>query len=204
MKKTIFVGSLVAMLFAGFLLVHAAEQQQPQPQQKAGEQKGEAVPPMPMNPQMMMQNMMGMMQQAGVDPNMMRRCQAMMFAPVFLDSPAAIRGQAESLGLSDEQKQKLLDIENEARQKARSVLTEEQIKKMGEVPDKPIAMMEMCQQMSAKMMPMMQQMMPMMQKMMSGGSPGQQPMMMCPMCPMMRMMMGGQGAAQGSEPKQDK
>ena len=186
MKKAIFVGSLVAALFAGILLVHAAEQQQPQPQQKAKEEGG---PAMPMNPQMMMQNMMGMMQQAGIDPNMMRRCQAMMFAPVFLDSPAAIRGQAESLGLSDEQKQKLLDIEKEARQKARSVLTEEQTNKMGEIPDTPMAMMEMCQQMSAKMMPMMQ-------RMMGGGSPGQQPMM--------RMVMGGQDTPQGSETKQSK
>ena len=184
MKKPILVGSLVAALFAGILLVHAAEQQQPKPQQRAKEEGG---PAMPMNPQMVMQ-------QAGIDPNMMRRCQAMMFAPVFLDSPAAIRGQAETLGLSDEQKQKLLHIENEARQKARSLLTEEQTKKMGEIPDTPMAMVEMCQQMSAKMMPMMQ-------KMMGGGSPGQQPMMMCPM---MRMMMGGQGGAQGSEPKQDK
>jgi hypothetical protein len=191
MKKAILVGSLVAALFAGILLVHAAEQQQPQPQQKA---KEEGTPGAPMDPQKMMKNMMGMMQQAGIDPNMMQRCMVMMRTPVFLDSPSAIREQAESFGLSDEQVKKLLDIENEARQKAKSVLTEEQIKKMGEVPDKPMAMMEMCQQMSSKMMPMMQKMM---------GSQGS-PMMMCPMCPMMRMMMGGQDTPQGSETKQGK
>ncbi len=107
-----------------------------------------------MNPQMMMKNMMGMMQQGGVDPSMMRRCMVMMRTPIFLDSPSAIRGQAEALGLSDEQVKQLLDIDNEARQKAKSVLTEDQLKKMGEVPDKPVAMMEMCQQMmSNKMMP---------------------------------------------------
>ncbi|MDR3603228.1 MAG: hypothetical protein P4L38_01245 [Syntrophaceae bacterium] len=190
MKKAILVGSLVAALFAGILLVHAAEQQQPQPQQKA---KEEGAPAMPMNPQMMMQNMMGMMRQAGIDPNMMRRWKAMISAPVFMDSPAAISGQAEALGLSDDQKQKLLDIEKEARQKARSVLTEEQTKKMGDITDKPMAMMEMCQQMCGKMMPMMQ-------KMMGGGGPqgGQN------MCPMMQMMMGGQNAPQGLEPKKDK
>jgi hypothetical protein len=191
MKKAILVGSLVVALCAGILLVHAAEQQQPQPQQKA---KEEGVPAMPMDPQKMMKNMMGMMQQAGMDPNMMQRCMIMMRTPVFLDSPSAIRGQAEALGLSDEQVKKLFDIENEARQKAKSVLTEEQTKKMGEVPDKPMAMMEMCQQMSSKMMPMMQKMM---------GSQGS-PMMMCPMCPMMRMMMGGQDTPQGSEAKQRK
>jgi hypothetical protein len=193
MTKAVLVGSLVAALFAGILLVHAAEQQQPQPQQPKRQATEEGATTMPMNSQMMMQRMMDMMQQAGVGPDMMRRCQTMMRTAIFPDSPSAILGQAEALGLSDEQNQKLLDIEKESRQKARSVLTEEQIKKIGEIPDRPTTMMEMCQQMSAKMMPMMQ-------KMMRGGSQGG-PMMMCPM---MQMMMGGQGKAQGSEPKQDK
>jgi hypothetical protein len=193
MKKAIFIGSLVAALFAGILFTYATAQQQSQPQQKAQEEGG---PAMPMNPQMMMQRMMGMMQQSGVGADMMQRCMVMMRTPVFLDSPSAIRGQPKSFGLSDEQKQKLLDIENEARQKAKSVLTVEQITKMGEVPEKPMAMMEMCQQMSAKMMPMMQ-------RMMGGGSPQGGPMM-CPMCPMMRMMMGGPDSTQGSDTKQGK
>jgi len=60
MKKAILVGSLVAALCAGILLVHAAEQQQPQPQQKA---KEEGVPAMPMDPQKMIKSMMEMMQQ---------------------------------------------------------------------------------------------------------------------------------------------
>jgi hypothetical protein len=127
-----------------------------------------------MNPQMMMQNMMQMMRQAGNDSNMMRLCKAAMSAPIFLDSPAMVRGQAESLGLSEEQMQKLLDIEKAGRQKARSVLTEEQIKEMGEIPDEPMAIMEMCQQMCGEMMPMM------------------------------RMMMGGQSTPQGVKPKQNK
>ena len=125
---------------------------------------------MPMNPQMMMRNMMEMMWQASNDSNMMRLCKSMMSAPLFLDSPAIILAQAESLGLSEEQKQKLSDIENEARQKARSVLTAEQTKSMGEIPDEPVAIMEMCQQMCAEM------------------------------APMMRMMMGGQGDPQARKP----
>lgn len=181
MKKAILVGSVVAALFAGILFVHAAEQQQTQPQPQG--------PAMPMNPQMMMQNMMGMMQQAGVGPEIMQRCMAMMRTQVFLDSPAAIRGQAEVLGLSDEQVKKLLDIDKEARQKAKSVLTPEQTKKLGDIPDTPMAMVEMCQQMSSKMMPMMQ-------KMMSEGTPGQ-PMWMCPMMQMMKR----EQTPQGSETK---
>ena len=189
MKKAILVGSLVAALFAGILLVNAAEQQ-PQPQQKAKEEGG---PAMPMNPQMMMQRMMGMMQQAGADTEIVRRCRTMMFTPVFPDSPAGIRGQSQVLGLSDEQIKKLLDIENEARQKAKSVLNEEQMKKMGETPDKSMTMMEMCQQMKSVMMPMMQ-------NMMGTGSPGSPQMM----CPMMQMMMGGPGTPQGSGTTSDK
>lgn len=129
---------------------------------------------MSMNPQMMMQNMMQMMRQAGNDSNLMRLCKAMMSAPLFLDSPAMVRAQAESLGLSEEQIQILLDIEKEGRQKARSVLTAEQIKEMGEIPDEPMAFMEMCQQMCGEMMPMM------------------------------RMMMGGQNTPQGDKPKQNR
>ena len=129
---------------------------------------------MPMNPQMMMHNMMQMMRQAGDDSNIMRLCKATMSAPLFFDSPAMVRAQAESLGLSGEQIQKLLDIEKEGRQKARSVLTEEQTKKMGEIPDEPMAIVEMCQQMCGEMMPMM------------------------------RMMMGGQNTPQGDKPKQNK
>lgn len=110
---------------------------------------------MPIDPQKMMESMMEMIQHADIDANMMRRCMVMMRTPVFLDSPSAIRAQAEALGLSDEQMKRLLEIENEARQKARSVLTEEQKSKLDAVPDTPMAMMEMCRQMGGKMMPMM-------------------------------------------------
>ena len=123
---------------------------------------------MPMDPQAMMQQCMGMMQQAGVPAEMMRRCQVMMNTPVFLDSPCAVFGQAEVLGLSAAQKKQLRKIENEAREKAMAVLTAEQRDKMGKVPTTPMAMAQVCQQMCGKMMPMMQKMMPMMQKMRSG------------------------------------
>ena len=148
---------------------------------------------MPMNPQTMIQRMMGMMDQAGFDARMMRRCMTMMRNPVFLDSPSAIIAQAESLGLSDEQLKKLRDIENEARQKAKTVLTKEQIKKMGEVPDKPMPMTEMCETMYAKVIPSME-------KMTEASSQGG-PMMMWPM---MRMMMGVQETTQGPGTRQDK
>lgn len=111
---------------------------------------------MPVGPQKMMKEMKEMMQHAEMDPLMMKWCMIMMRTPIFLDSPAALRGQAEDLGLSYKQVKELLDIENEARQKAKSVLTEEQIRKIGEVPEKPMAMMEMCTQMGSKMMSMMQ------------------------------------------------
>ena len=141
------------------------------------------------SPQGMMQRCMSMMQQAGIAPAMMQRCQVMMHTPIFIDSPCAIYGQADVLKLSDEQKKNLIQIEKEARQKALAVLTDEQKRKIGDVPEKPMAMAQMCQQMCSKMMPMMQ-------KMMSGeGKTG--PMMMCP-------MMNSGKAPQNSDPKPTK
>ncbi len=106
-------------------------------------------------PRGMMTGCMAMMRKAGMDPAMMKRMQVMMQTPIFMDSPCAVYGQAEALELSDEQKARLIEIENEARKKALAVLTPEQRKKMGDIPPKPMAMMQMCQQMCAKMMPKM-------------------------------------------------
>ena len=132
-------------------------------------------------PQGMMGGCMAMMQKAGVAPATMKRMQVMMQTPIFMDSPCAIYGQATALGLSDEQKSKLMEIENQARKKALAVLTPQQRKKMGDIPEKPLAMMQICRQMCARMMPMMQKM--------KAGKGG--PMMMCPMM----QMMGGQAGA---------
>ncbi|QYO65078.1 peroxiredoxin family protein [Leptolyngbya sp. 7M] len=106
----------------------------------------------------MMPQMMKMMRQMGMTPQIMERMQVLVRTPIFLDAPCPIFAQAEKLGLSEEQKKKLGEIENEARQKARAVLTPEQLAKLGDVPDKPVTMMETC--------PMM--------KMMMGSSPAPQ------------------------------
>lgn len=97
----------------------------------------------------MMKEMMGQM-----TPEAMERMQLLMRTPIFLDAPCPIFAQAEKLGLSEEQKKKLGEIENEARAKARAVLTPEQQGKLGNVPDKPVTMMETCPMM--KMMQGMQ------------------------------------------------
>ncbi len=143
---------------------------------------------MPISPQAMMQQCMGMMRQAGVSEEMMRRCQVMIKTPIFLDSPCAVFGQAKSLGLSDAQKKRLATIEKESREKAMAVLTPEQRNKMGKIPPTPMAMGQVCQQMCGKMMPMMQKMM--------GGKMGKSMMM----CPMMQMT-GGKKAPEGSGKK---
>ncbi|NIA21722.1 MAG: hypothetical protein GWP05_07100 [Anaerolineaceae bacterium] len=183
---------LLSMASIALLAVYALAQQAgdaPKPQ-AATPQQGATV-----GPQGMMTRCMGMMRKAGMDPAMMKRMQVMMQTPVFMDSPCAIYGQAANLELSDEQKTKLMEIENEARQKALAVLTPEQKKKMGDIPDKPMDMM----QMRAKMMPMMQKM--------KGGKDGKGckggkggPTMMCPM---MQGTTGG-GTGQGSGTKSDK
>jgi hypothetical protein len=107
-------------------------------------------------------------------PEMMRQMQAMMMTPIFLDSPCALYGQAQSLGLNDEQKKRLGEIEKEGREKALAVLSDEQRIKLGTVPSNPVSMI----QMGAQMMPQMQQMM--------GDKDMQQMMNMCPMWKMMK------------------
>lgn len=99
--------------------------------------------------------------------------------------PSAIYAQAEALGLSEEQRTKLIEIQKQARENALAVLTPEQRKKMAATSDTPMAMMQACRQKCATMMPKMQ-------KMMSGKGKGG-PMT----CPMM-------GAAPGSGTKKVK
>ncbi len=139
MKRTIVVGVLVAMVCT-CLPVDSADQQ---PMRQTTE-PGPLMPPPP-RPRELLQRMREMMaQRPGQDSETMRQCQMVMRTAIFLDSPSAILGQKESLGLTPDQAQKLHDIENEARQKAKSVLTEEQTKKLGVVPDKPVAVMGAC------------------------------------------------------------
>ena len=122
---------------------------------------------------MMAQQYAGTVEKAAVPKQMMQHGRIMMQSRMFLDEPGAIYGQAEILGLSEQQKKQLIDIQNEARRKALSVLTTEQREKIGDIPDKPLTMAVMCQQMCEKMMPMMQEMM---SDERTAGS-----MMMCPM-----------------------
>jgi YHS domain-containing protein len=140
-------------------------------------------------PQAMMQQCTDMMQKAGITPNMIQQCRIIMQSRVFLDSPEAIYAQAETLGLSEQQKKQLTDIQNEARKKALAVLTTEQREKIGDIPDEPVTMAGMCQKMSRKMMPMMHKMM--------GDKGAAGSMMMCPM--MQQMSQSTDTQAQTSE-----
>ncbi len=98
-----------------------------------------------------MTDMMDMMKQMGMEPEMTARMQLLMGAAVFVDSPAALRVQKDKLQLSPEQVDKLGAIETEARQKSLALLTPEQRAQLGDIPDEPLVMMEMCQEMMAKM-----------------------------------------------------
>lgn len=98
-----------------------------------------------------MTEMMDMMKQMGMEPEMMARMQLLMGTAVFVDSPAALQAQKDKLPLSQEQVDKLGAIEKEARRKALALLTPEQRTQLGDIPDKPLVMMEMCQEMMAKM-----------------------------------------------------
>jgi len=102
-------------------------------------------------PHGMVASCMGGMRHADGGRGTMNRMRVMMHAPIFLNGPYAIYGQAAALKLSEEQKARLMEIAREARRQALAVLTEEQRKKLGDVPDKPVSMMQLCRQMCASM-----------------------------------------------------
>jgi len=131
----------------------------------------------PQKHHMMDQQHAEMMEKAGVPEQMMHHIRIMMHSRMFLDDPGAIYGQAEILGLTEQQTKQLTDIQEQARKRALLVLTAEQREKMGRIPAQPLTMAGMCQQMCEKMMPMMQKMM---------GDKGTAGSMM--MCPMMQWM----------------
>jgi hypothetical protein len=140
MKKNVLVGSLVAVICTGILCGDAVGQQLPKPQPR----DDSPTMPVPPKPEELLQRMGQMMQRLRADTEMPIRCKDLIRTPFFLDSPAVIQGQAASLGLSPDQIQRLIDIENEARQKAKSVLDEEQIEKLGDAPEKPVTMADAC------------------------------------------------------------
>ncbi len=105
----------------------------------------------------MMNECMKKMHGAGISEDTIHQWQVIANTPVQMDDPAAILGQADALGLSKEQRQKLSDSLKESREKANSILTEDQKKKMGKISSKPMTMMEMWQSMCGKMGPMMKE-----------------------------------------------
>ncbi len=139
MKKSILVRGLVALIFSCILFSYAAGQFPGPPPRPDG-------PPLslPPKPGEMFQRMEQMMHGLRGDAELKNQCKTLTHTPFFLDSPAVVRAQAESLNLSPDQIQKLADIENEARQKAKSLLNEEQLKKLGNAPEKPVVMSDAC------------------------------------------------------------
>ncbi|MHC4457680.1 MAG: DUF2703 domain-containing protein [Planctomycetota bacterium] len=89
---------------------------------------------------------------AQMSGQMMMQCAVMMQTKIFSNSPAAILGQAQTLGLSEAQNQKLSEIEKQAREKALAVLTPEQQEKLGDVSVPPVSMASLCQKMCGKVM----------------------------------------------------
>lgn len=74
----------------------------------------------------MMHHRMEMLRKAGVSEETLQQWQVLMKTQFYMDSPAALLAQADDLGLSQDQKQKLMAIQNDSRTKAGNVLTDEQ------------------------------------------------------------------------------
>ena len=105
-----------------------------------------------------MKDMQAKMKAAGVSEETIKAHMAMMNAPLYLDCPEVLLGQAEPLALTDDQKVKLTDVVKDSRTKAVAVLTDAQRTKLGPVSEKPMTMMEMRTEMMKKMAPMMEKM----------------------------------------------
>jgi hypothetical protein len=71
---------------------------------------------------------------------------------MYSDGPVMLLARAKELGLSNEQKEKLHEIEKSARAKARSLLTDEQRGQLKDLPQKRLSMMELSRLQMKKMM----------------------------------------------------
>ncbi|HOX05693.1 MAG TPA: hypothetical protein PK280_04755 [Planctomycetota bacterium] len=103
-----------------------------------------------------MKEMQTKMKAAGVSEETMKMHMAMMNAPLYLDSPEMLIGQAEALVLTDDQKTRLIGVVKDSRTKAVVVLTDAQRTALGPVPEKPMTMMEVRSEMMKKMAPAME------------------------------------------------
>jgi len=93
--------------------------------------------------------------------------------PVFMDSPAALYGQADELKLTTMQKAQLMAIIQKSRKDALAILSPEQKTILGPVPDMATSMLDICREIQLKM-----------KEMKRTKNPGRR--LTCPMCPMMQ------------------
>ena len=81
---------------------------------------------------------------------MMQKYRFLASMPIYMDSPMVIYARDQELGLSEEQKGKLLAITAESRKNALAVLTVEQRQKLGVISDEPITMSQICPMMHSE------------------------------------------------------
>lgn len=81
---------------------------------------------------------------------LMQKYQFLATMPIYMDGPTVLYASAQELGLSEEQKAKLLAITAESRRNALAVLTAEQRKQLGVISDEPITMSQICPMMRSE------------------------------------------------------
>jgi YHS domain-containing protein len=81
---------------------------------------------------------------------MMQKYRFLATMPIYMDSPMVIYARAPELGLSEEQKAKLLAITAESRKNSLAILTVEQRQKLGVIPDEPMTMLQICPMMHSE------------------------------------------------------
>ena len=165
MRTHVIAGTIAVAVLSAVVLIASAQTNAAVTEKKAAPMMSCPLCGMPMADMMggadmaaRMKDMQAKMKEAGVSEESMKAHMAMMNAPLYMDSPEMLLGQADTLGLTDDQKTQLADVVKDARAKAAAVLTEAQRTTLGQVPDKPMTMTEMRAEMMKKMAPMMEKM----------------------------------------------
>ena len=101
----------------------------------------------------------GILQQAGIDPQMITTAYTLSNAPWYMDGPGVLLARSGELGLTAQQSSALSKILADARSQAGEILTDAQRELLGDVPDQPITMAQMQEQVYGKIMMSMQRQM---------------------------------------------
>lgn len=122
---------------------------------------------------------------AMITPEERRQGQILLKSPMYLDSASGLLAQADKLNLSEDQKNKLKDIQRNERNQARQVLNDQQRQQLTGLSEQPVALMDMHNKLHARMMQQMQGRGGLGATPSAGTGAAVQPRMVCPLMELM-------------------